>query len=66
MKVKQSRIVRTRPIFRHGVPEFRLEYEDTLLDLPQVVEFASRAALRSASVTGGPECGRFRVEVEES
>lgn len=62
VKVQQSRVVRTRPIFRHWSSDVRLEYEDSLLDAQQVCEFASRAGFEVGIGDWRPRYGRFHVE----
>jgi hypothetical protein len=61
-KVKQSRVVRTRPIFWHWTATVAVEYEDSLLDADQVIEFASRAGFEVGIGDWRPRYGRFHVE----
>jgi hypothetical protein len=64
VKIKQNRIVRTRPIFRFWQALVSLEYEDSLLDAEQVVGFATRAGFEVGMGDWRPRYGRFQVERE--
>ena len=62
VKVKQNRIVRTRPIFRLWKADVTLHFEDALLDRDQAVEFATRAGFEIGIGDWRPRYGRFQVE----
>ncbi len=62
VKIKQNRIIRTRPIFKHWRADVQLQYEDSLLDRDQVIQFASRAGFEVGIGDWRPRYGRFRVE----
>jgi hypothetical protein len=66
VKVQKSRIVRTRPIFKYWQATVSIEYEDSLLDADQVLEFASRAGFEVGIGDWRPRYGRFRVERSET
>lgn len=61
-KIKQNRVIRTRPIFWHWSARVTMEYEDTLLDADQLYEFATRAGFEVGIGDWRPRYGRFRVE----
>lgn len=64
VKVQRSRVIRTRPIFRTWRTLVRLEYEDSLLNTEQVVEFTRRAGFEVGIGDWRPRYGRFLVDVE--
>ncbi|MEQ8785102.1 MAG: hypothetical protein RIC55_02345 [Pirellulaceae bacterium] len=62
-KIRQSRVIRTRPIFWHWSALAEVEYEDSLLDADQVLEFAARAGFEVGIGDWRPRYGRFRVSL---
>ena len=62
VKVRQNRVMRTRPIFHSWHANVQLEYEDSLLNAEQVVGFASTAGFEVGIGDWRPRYGRFQVE----
>ena len=64
VKQQQSRITRTRPIFRTWSTEVEGEIDDAVLDLRDVAEFARIAGLYIGVGDWRPRFGRFVAEVK--
>lgn len=62
VKVKQNRVMRTRPIFQEWQAEVTVSFEDSLLDRDQVIGFATRGGFEVGIGDWRPRYGRFRVE----
>lgn len=62
-KVQKNRVIRTRPIFQNWSIIVKLDFEDTLLNRSQVVDFAKIAGAIVGLGDWRPRHGRFTVEV---
>ncbi len=60
-KIQKSRIMRTRPIFREWAIDVHVEFEDSLLNKVDVLEFAARAGSICGIGDWRPRHGRFFV-----
>lgn len=61
--VNQSRVMRVRPMFREWALEFDYAFDETQLDIDQVLLAASLAGSMSGLGDYRPRFGRFSVEV---
>lgn len=63
VRVQKARIMRTRPIFREWSLAVHIEYEDTLLNHADVLEFAKKAGSIVGLCDWRPKYGRFSVSL---
>lgn len=62
VKIKQSRILRTRPIFNKWSAEVEVLYEHTLVDKPQLIKWFVPAGQTIGIGDWRPRYGRFEVK----
>lgn len=62
---QSSRITRTRPIFREWVTEAEGVYDPSLVDLPALNDFATKAGQYIGMCDWRPRYGTFDAEIEE-
>lgn len=61
MRIKQSRIMRTRPIFREWQADITLEFEDEILNHSDVMDFLRKAGEVVGIGDSRPRFGRFKI-----
>jgi len=61
VRVQKARIMRTRPIFKSWSLTIHVEYEDSLLNQADVVEFSKKAGSIVGLCDWRPKYGRFSV-----
>ena len=64
VRVKQARVMRTRPIFREWSAEVELHFSPELLDEAQVIELLRVAGRQFGLGDWRPRFGRFEVSLE--
>ena len=60
--VNQSRVIRSRPIFRQWELTFKVDYDESLLDAAEIDGFAEIAGKHCGLLDWRPKHGRFNVE----
>jgi hypothetical protein len=61
--VNNSRVMRTRPIFRQWAIEFAAEFDDEQINADQLIKAAQDAGRMVGLCDYRPKYGRFSVEV---
>lgn len=59
--VGQSRVMRTRPMFKNWECKFTVHYLDEVLDAKEVIDFVETAGRMVGLIDGRPRFGRFEV-----
>ena len=62
VKVNNSRVMRTRPIFKNWSAVIEIEYDDTMANESSVIEWFQRCGAEVGIGDWRPKHGRFRVE----
>lgn len=66
VKVKMSRVMRTRPTFQEWSAVIEVEYEDSIVNEEQVERWVHSAGTQIGLCDWRPRCGRFTAEKVEN
>lgn len=66
VKVGQSRVMRTRPIFREWAAVIEVQFEDSVINASQVIQWVETSGTRVGLGDWRPQNGRFTAEMIKS